>query len=92
MKEIRGVRKEMLSNINDPRWEISHHYYLTCIEHSWGHIQPHILDVGEMIPGHLKTYAIANWSTLYQKSMLHEIQRAKNQKINKYKYKKSIIN
>lgn len=80
VRRVRQTRKKMLAKIKNPRWEVIHHYHMTCVEHANGHEQAHVMDVGEMVPGHLRMFAMARWGALYQKSMLYALERAKKQR------------
>uniref|UniRef100_A0A6U2YV99 Uncharacterized protein n=2 Tax=Lotharella globosa TaxID=91324 RepID=A0A6U2YV99_9EUKA len=72
-KEMHG---KMLGSITAPSWAISHHYHMTAIEHTMGHTQPHILEVGDMIRGHLHIYAMANCTTQYRKQAELHLRKA----------------
>lgn len=51
-------RKQQLTRITEPSWAVPHHYHMTAVEHAMGHTQPHVLDVGSMIRGHLRLFAM----------------------------------
>mmetsp|Transcript_10038 Transcript_10038/g.18258 ORF Transcript_10038/g.18258 Transcript_10038/m.18258 type:complete len:388 (+) Transcript_10038:162-1325(+) len=72
-KEMHG---RMLTSITAPSWAVSHHYHMTSIEHTMGHTQPHILEVGDMIRGHLHIYAMANCTTQYRKQAELHLRKA----------------
>jgi len=74
---IGKTKKELLARITEPAWAVPHHYHMTAIEHTTGHTQPHVMEVGTMIRGHLKIYAIANSSTRFQKHANHVSEKAK---------------
>jgi hypothetical protein len=48
------------------------------MEHALGHTQPHVMDVGEMLPGHLRLFASARRTVLLQKAMSFSLTRARN--------------
>jgi len=77
IRRIRQVRKQLLGRITTPRWEIPHHYHMTCSEHILGRPQAHIMDVGEMIPGHLRLYCYARQNILLTKSLIFALGKAK---------------
>lgn len=77
VRKIRHTRKKMLGNIANPRWEVQHHYHMTCLEHSLGHTQPHVLEVGKMVPGHLRLFTFARLGVLIHKSLILSLNRAK---------------
>lgn len=77
VRKIRHTRKKMLGGIANPRWEVPHHYHMTCLEHALGHSQPHVLDVGQMVPGHLRLFTFARWGVLNHKSLIVSLNRAK---------------
>lgn len=78
VRKNKHIRKKLLARIANPRWEIRHHYHMTCLEHALGRTQPHVLEVGEMVPGHLLLFSYARRSTLYQKALIFSFTRAKN--------------
>mmetsp|Transcript_11062 Transcript_11062/g.27178 ORF Transcript_11062/g.27178 Transcript_11062/m.27178 type:complete len:316 (-) Transcript_11062:176-1123(-) len=67
LTRCKEMHARMLASITAPSWAVSHHYHMTSIEHTMGHSQPHILEVGDMIRGHLHIYAMANCTTQYRK-------------------------
>jgi hypothetical protein len=77
LKRIRTEHKNMLNRIAAPRWEVHHHYHMTCMEHSLGHRQPHVMDVAEMLPGHLRLYAISRCQALIKRGLSTSTSRAK---------------
>ena len=77
LKRVRHEHKKLLSRILAPRWEVRHHYHMTCMEHSLGHRQPHVMDVAEMLPGHLRLYAIARCHAIVKRGMTGGVMRAK---------------
>ncbi|GAB5359586.1 hypothetical protein AAMO2058_000556200 [Amorphochlora amoebiformis] len=74
-KEMHG---KMLGAITQPSWAVAHHYHMTSIEHTMGHTQPHILEVGDMIRGHHHIYAMANCTTHYRKQAELHLRKANN--------------
>jgi len=40
------------------------------------------MDVGEMLPGHLRLYALARCTSLVKKSLIYSMTRAKNERNN----------
>ena len=80
LKRIRHQHKKLLGRITAPRWEVRHHYHMTCIEHSLGHRQPHVMDVAEMLPGHLRLYAIARCHALVKRGITGGVMRAKGER------------
>jgi hypothetical protein len=36
IKKYKQDHKKLLAKINNPRWEVPHHYHMTCIEHHLG--------------------------------------------------------
>eukprot|EP00808_Paulinella_micropora_P000157 g9786.t1 len=80
IRNVRTVRKKLLARIQEPKWEVPHHYHMTCCEHILGHTQPHVMDVGEMIPGHLRLFASARRTTLFTKTLIYSLARAKQQR------------
>lgn len=77
VRKIRHTRKKMLNSIANPRWEVRHHYHMTCLEHALGHTQPHVLEVGQMVPGHLRLFTFARIGVLVHKSLILSLNRAK---------------
>jgi len=82
IRKVRHVRKKLLARIVSPRWEIPHHYHMTCCEHILGHTQPHVMDVGEMLPGHLRLFSHARRTTLFTKALIYSLARAKAERKN----------
>ena len=80
LKRVRHEHKKLLSRILAPRWEVRHHYHMTCMEHSLGHRQPHVMDVAEMLPGHLRLYAIARCHAIVKRTMTSGVMRAKTER------------
>ena len=80
LRRIRHEHKKLLGRITSPRWEVRHHYHMTCMEHSLGHRQPHVMDVAEMLPGHLRLYAIARCHALVKRQMTGGVMRAKGER------------
>ena len=80
LKRIRHEHKKLLGRITAPRWEVRHHYHMTCMEHSLGHRQPHVMDVAEMLPGHLRLYAIARCHALVKRGITGGVMRAKGER------------
>ena len=80
LKRVRHEHKKLLSRILAPRWEVKHHYHMTCMEHSLGHRQPHVMDVAEMLPGHLRLYAIARCHAIVKRTMTSGVMRAKTER------------
>jgi hypothetical protein len=80
VKSTRMMRRKLLADIKNPKWEVAHHYHMTCIEHAMGHEQPHVMDVGEMIPGHLRIFACAKRGVLYQQGLMYALTRTKKEK------------
>mmetsp|Transcript_13879 Transcript_13879/g.19268 ORF Transcript_13879/g.19268 Transcript_13879/m.19268 type:complete len:410 (+) Transcript_13879:130-1359(+) len=76
LTRCKDMHAKMLSSITQPSWAISHHYHMTSIEHTMGHTQPHILEVGDMIRGHLHIYAMANCTTQYRKQAELHLRKA----------------
>lgn len=81
VQRITQQRKAELGKIQEPGWAIPHHYHMTSMEHSLGHTQPHVLDVGSMIRGHLRLYAIANSTVRFQKNASHVLGKAKTARV-----------
>lgn len=77
VRKIRHTRKKLLARIITPRWEVCHHYHMTCVEHGLGHTQPHVLEVGSMVPGHLRLFSYARLTILSQKTMIFSLNRSK---------------
>lgn len=82
VKALRSARKRLLSRITNPRWEVRHTYFMTAFEHSLGHKQAHVIDVGELLPGHLRIYAIAKHSVLTQKMLMSSLTKLKSEQQN----------
>lgn len=80
LKRIRHEHKKLLGRISAPRWEVKSHYHMTSIEHSLGHHQPHVMDVAEMLPGHLRLYALARHHALIKRSFTSSTARAKTER------------
>jgi len=78
---IHKQRKHELSKISEPSWAVPHHYHMTAIEHSSGHSQPHVMDVGSMIRGHLRIYAMANSTVRFQRNATHVLGKAKSSRL-----------
>jgi len=76
LTRCKDMHAKMLSSITQPSWAISHHYHMTSIEHTMGHTQPHILEVGDMIRGHLHIYAMSNCTTQYRKQAELHLRKA----------------
>ncbi len=76
LERCREVHEKTLSSISQPSWAVPHHYHMTSIEHSMGHSQPHVLEVGDMIRGHLHIYAMANCTTSYRKQAQIHLSKA----------------
>lgn len=41
IKRYKSEHKKLLAKIANPRWEIAHHYHMTCIEHQLGSARTH---------------------------------------------------
>lgn len=80
VQRVRQTRKFLLSRITNPRWEVMHHYHTTALEHSLGRKQPNVMEVAEMLSGHLTLYAMARRTTLSQKALIFALNRAKKQR------------
>jgi len=39
IKRYKAEHKKLLAKIANPRWEIAHHYHMTCIEHQLGCVE-----------------------------------------------------
>eukprot|EP00471_Norrisiella_sphaerica_P005165 CAMPEP_0184490104 /NCGR_PEP_ID=MMETSP0113_2-20130426/17173_1 /TAXON_ID=91329 /ORGANISM="Norrisiella sphaerica, Strain BC52" /LENGTH=404 /DNA_ID=CAMNT_0026873861 /DNA_START=129 /DNA_END=1343 /DNA_ORIENTATION=+ len=76
LTRCKEMHAKMLTSITQPSWAISHHYHMTSIEHTMGHTQPHILEVGDMIRGHLHIYAMANCTTQYRRQAELHLRKA----------------
>jgi hypothetical protein len=76
--KMQRQRKQMLSRISEPAWAVPHHYHMTAIEHAMGHTQPHVLDVGGMIRGHLRIFAMSNATIRFVKNANHVLSKAKS--------------
>jgi len=77
IKRYKSEHKKLLSKISNPRWEIAHHYHMTCIEHQLGHRQPHVLDVAELLPGHLRIYCLARGSAIFKRALMYYSSKSK---------------
>jgi len=80
IQRVRQTRKYLLQRIQNPRWEVPHHYHTTALEHSLGRRQPNVMEVGEMITGHLALYALARSTTLSQKMLIFALNKAKKKR------------
>jgi hypothetical protein len=78
---IQKQRKQLLQRITEPGWAIPHHYHMTAVEHAMGHAQPHVLDVGSMIKGHLAIFAMANATVRFQKNASHVLGKARTGRV-----------
>lgn len=81
LRDTKLQRKQLLSDMTAPRWEVKHHYHMTVFEHSLGHKQPHVLDVAEMLPGHLRLYAISRIGALTKRAFSTTLHKAKSDRI-----------
>lgn len=79
--KLNKQRKQELGRITDPAWAVPHHYHMTATEHCMGHAQPHVLDVGGMIRGHLRIFAMANAGVRFQKNANHVLNKAKQARV-----------
>ena len=77
IKRYKSEHKKLLAKIANPKWEIAHHYHMTVLEHHLGHRQPHVLDVAELLPGHLRIYSLARVSSLYKRALMYYSAKSK---------------
>lgn len=59
IREIDDSRRGVLEKINDPRWEVKHHFHIFSLEHWRGNLQPNLIDIAEVLPGRLLLVAFA---------------------------------
>lgn len=76
LTRCKEMHSKMLGGITAPSWAVAHHYHMTSIEHTMGHTQPHVLEVGDMIRGHIHLYAMANCTTQYRKQAEIHLRKA----------------
>lgn len=80
LKDTKNQRRELLGKMSAPRWEVRHHYHMTVFEHSLGHKQPHVMDVAEMLPGHLRIFAISKTGALTKRAFSYTLNKAKSER------------
>eukprot|EP00494_Astrolonche_serrata_P025536 UN25797 len=64
VKRCDDTRVKLLNGIEEPRWEVKHHFHIFSLEHWRGNPQPNILEVAEALPGRLLLVSLAKVNVL----------------------------
>ncbi|ETO09037.1 PHD zinc finger-containing protein [Reticulomyxa filosa] len=60
LRSIENERSTMLAQVENPTWEVTHHFHMLSFEHFRGNKQAHLLEIAEVLPGRLWISAMAN--------------------------------
>lgn len=80
LKDFEDTRTKILRSIQNPQWEIPHHFHMTALEHFRGNTQPHLIEIAVALPGQLRVCAMAKQTRQANARIFSKFQEAKEER------------